>query len=70
MLANLFEQITFVFVVVSQTPMTNSQKAQAEKVKNVLLTGFATMEDIERAVMEQHGNLPENERNDMRKRLG
>ena len=35
--ANAIEQITFIFVVYSQVPLTGAQKAQAQKLKNVLL---------------------------------
>ena len=40
------------------------------KLKNVLLQGFAKVEDIEPAVMEQHQDLPEEERKEIRQQLG
>ena len=68
--ANAIEQITFIFVVYSQVPLTGAQKAQAQKLKNVLLQGFANIEDIEPAVMEQNADLPEDERENIRRELG
>ena len=67
---NTIEQITCVFVLYSQVPYTSAQKDQAMKLKNVLLQGFAKVEDIEPAVMEQHQDLPEDERQEMRQQLG
>lgn len=35
--ANIFEQVMFVFVIYSYIPLTGSQKDQTAKLKNVLL---------------------------------
>jgi hypothetical protein len=64
--SNAVEQITCVFVIYSQVPITSAQKDLTLKLKNVLLQGFAKVEDIEPAIMEQHQNLPEDERREMR----
>ena len=39
-------------------------------MRNVILCGKATVEDIERAVLEQNAHLPEEELNDIRSQLG
>ena len=57
------------FPLYSQVPYTSAQKDQALKLKNVLLRGFAKVEDIEPAVMKQHEALPEDERREMRQQL-
>ena len=41
-----------------------------KKLKNVLLQGFARVEDIEPAVMEQHRDRPEEEKEQIRRQHG
>jgi hypothetical protein len=49
--------------------LTNAQKAHIEKVNNVLLQGFAKIEDIEAAMIEQHKDLPEDEKENIKQQL-
>ena len=65
-IGNGCEVITFAYVVYSQISFTGKQKGRRDALRNVLLCGRATVEDVERAVLEQNAHLPEEELNDIR----
>ena len=48
-------------MVYSQISFTGKQKGRRDALRNVILCGVATVEDIERAVLEQNAHLPEEE---------
>ena len=48
-------------MVYSQISFTGKQKGRKQALRNVLLCGKTTIEDVERAVLEQNANLPEEE---------
>ena len=60
-LSNACEVATFAYVVYSQISFTGKQKGRKEALRNVLLCGKATIEDVEKAVQEQNMHLPEEE---------
>ena len=62
--------MTFAYVVYSQISFTGKQKGRRDALRNVILCGKATVEDIERAVLEHNANLPEDELSDIRGQLG
>ena len=64
---NACEVTTFIYVVYSQISFTGKQKGRRDALRNVLLCGRATVEDVERAVLEQNAHLPEEELNNIRK---
>ena len=49
---------------------TGEQRGRKSALKNVILQGFATLDEIEKAVLEHNANLPTEEREDMRRDLG
>ena len=51
-IGNTSEVTTFAYVVFSQISFTGGQKGRREALKNVLLCGFTSIEDVERAVLE------------------
>jgi hypothetical protein len=57
---------TFAYVVYSQISFTGKQKGRRDALKSVLLCGYASVEDIERVVLEQNADLPEVELDDIR----
>ncbi len=57
---------TFAYVVYSQISFTGKQKGRRDALKSVLLFGYASVEDIERVVLEQNADLPEAELDDIR----
>jgi hypothetical protein len=57
--ANAFRVTNFAYVVYSQISFTGKQKGKRDALRNVLPCGKATVEDMERAVLEQNANLPE-----------
>ncbi len=57
-IGNAFEVTTFAYVVYSQISFTGKQKGRRDALRNVLLCGKATVEDVEKAVLEQNANLP------------
>jgi hypothetical protein len=57
---------TFAYVVYSQISFTGKQKGRRDALKSVLLCGYACVDDIERAVLEQNADLPEAELDDIR----
>ena len=68
-IGNACEVITFAYVVYSQISFTGKQKGRRDALRNVLLCGRTTVEDLERAVLEQNAHLPEEELNDIRGQL-
>ena len=56
-------------MVYSQISFTGKQKGRRDALRNVLLCGRKTVEDVERAVLEQNSHLPEDEQNDIRRQL-
>ena len=69
-IGNACEVTTFAYVVYSQISFTGKQKGRRDALRNVLLCGRATIEDLERAVLEQNKDLPEEELNDIRGQIG
>ncbi len=57
--------ITFTYVVYTQISFTGKQKGRRDALKSVLLCGFASLEDIEKAVLEQNADLPKAELEDI-----
>ena len=51
---SVVETSMFVYVIYQQIPITTEQKYQTFVLKKVLLQGYATVDDIEAAVIEQH----------------
>ena len=60
-LATACEVATFAYVIYSQISFTGKQKGRKEALRNILLVGKATIEDLEIAVLEQNADLPEEE---------
>ena len=68
-IGNVCEVIIFAFVVYSQISFTGEQKGRRDALRNVLLCGKATIEDLERAILEQNADLPEDELAEIRVQL-
>ena len=51
-IGNVSEVIIFAYVVYSQISFTGKQKGRKDALRNVLLCGYASVEDIEKAVLE------------------
>jgi hypothetical protein len=66
---NAFEVTTFAYVVYSHISFTGKQKGRRDALRNILLCGKTTVEDVERAVLEQNAHLPEDELNEIRRQL-
>ena len=56
---SVVETSMFVYVIYQQIPFTNKQNDQTAMLKKVLLQGYATVDDIETAVLEQHSQASE-----------
>jgi hypothetical protein len=56
-------------VVYSQISFTGKQKGRKYAFRNVLLCGYASVEDIKKAALEQNAGLPEEEIEDIRQQL-
>ena len=68
-LADVIEVTIFAYVVYSQISFTGKQKGRRDALKNILLCGYASVEDIERAVLEQNADLPKAELEDICEQL-
>ena len=51
---SVVETSMFVYIIYQQIPFTNKQNDQTAMLKKVFLQGYATVDDIETAVLEQH----------------
>jgi hypothetical protein len=60
---------TFAYVVYSQISFTGKQKGRREALRNVILCGKTSVEDVEKAVLKQNAHLPEDKLDDIRKQF-
>ena len=69
-ISNACEVTIFAYGVYSQISFTAKQKGRKEALRNVLLCGKASVEDIEKAVMEHNAHLSEDRLDDIRRQVG
>jgi hypothetical protein len=56
-------------VVYSQISFTGKQKGRREALRNVILCGKTSVEDVEKAVLKQNAHLPQEKLDNIRKQF-